>query len=237
MRWILLALLALLIPCQTVFANQTLKVAVNIGPPWAFYEEKQGVIGIDVDIITHVLNSLGYDAEFHLLAYSRLINDFNAGKYDIASPAAFESDVGSLSDAYLPFKDVAISLKRKNFDIDNVEDLKGKTIVAYQSATQVLGEKFADVVQNENYLELVEREIQIKLLVNERTDVVVGECRLLSYIVQKNYPNIEVVIHPIFRQISYGAIIQAPVLQQQFNRELKNMMASGRLQEILSRWP
>ena len=50
MRWILLALLALLIPCQTVFANQTLKVAVNIGPPWAFYEEKQGVIGIDVGV-------------------------------------------------------------------------------------------------------------------------------------------------------------------------------------------
>lgn len=74
--------------------DKTLQVAVNIGPPWAFYQQESGVVGIDVDIIQHIATELGYDVEFHLLAYNRLIADFKAGKYDIASPAAFETSRG-----------------------------------------------------------------------------------------------------------------------------------------------
>ena len=215
----------------------TLKVAVNIGPPWAFYQEEKGITGIDVEIIRHILTNMGYDSEFHLLAYNRLIKEFNEGKFDVASPAAFPPDNGYLTTPYLPFADVVVSLEYNKYNINTLADLKGKNIIAYQFATSVLGQEFADVVKDENYLEITERELQLKLLVNARTDVVIGERRLLTYIMQKNHPGERLTIHPIFITKPYGAIFKDQLLQQQFDQELEKLQQSGGYQAILNNWP
>lgn len=235
MRTILLFLL--IISNHVMANNDTLKVAVNIGPPWAYYDENKGIIGIDVDIIKRVFNNLGYNTEFHLMGYSRLIKEFKEGKFDVASPAAFTAENGFLTDSYLPFKDVAVSLASKHLKIDSLEDLKGKRIIAYQFANSVLGDVFANTVKNESYLEIAEREVQVKLLVNERADVVIGERRLLTYIMNKLYPDQTLVIHPIFVAQPYGAITNSPALTNAFNAELSKLKASGEYQTILNQWP
>ncbi|WP_019676554.1 substrate-binding periplasmic protein [Arsukibacterium perlucidum] len=227
----------LILSCQALAEPKTLKVAVNIGPPWAFYQEGTGVTGIDVEIIRHILTSLGYETEFHLLGYSRLIKEFNEGKYDVASPAAFAAENGHLTQRYLPFHDVAVSLKKHKHRIDTIADLKGKNVIAYQFARSVLGDEFAGAVTDANYLEVAERELQLTLLVNDRTDLVIDERRLLSYIMQQHYPNQKLAIHPIFANKSYGAIIKDKYLQQQFDKELLNIQANGVYQKILSKWP
>ncbi|MAD75474.1 MAG: polar amino acid ABC transporter [Rheinheimera sp.] len=216
---------------------KTLKVAVNIGPPWAFYQEGKGITGIDVEIIRQILTKMGYSSEFHLLAYNRLIKEFNEGKFDVASPAAFPSENGYLTTPYLPFEDVVVSLKYNKLDINTLADLKGKNIIAYQFANAVLGAEFAETVKQENYLEIAERELQLKLLVNARTDVVIGERRLLTHIMQKNHPNISLTIHPIFITQPYGAIFKEQQLQQQFDQELEKLQQSGVYQDILNNWP
>ncbi len=221
---------------QASASDKPLQVAVNIGPPWAFYEEGAGVVGIDVDIIRHITSELGYDAEFHLLAYNRLIADYRAGKYDIASPAAFEASRGYLTQAYLPFEDVAVSLADSNYSLNSVNDLTGKRVIAYQSAKSVLGPEFARAVEGDGYLEKAERIVQLRLLVNDRADVVVGERRLLTYIMQKNFPDTPLAVHPIFQTRPYGAIVKDPQLRKNFNRVLSDMRASGVYQEILDRW-
>ncbi|WP_333609271.1 substrate-binding periplasmic protein [Arsukibacterium sp.] len=231
-------LLLMFIFCGQLSAEQkTLSVAVNIGPPWAFFQEGTGVTGIDVEIIRHIFKEMGYHTEFHLLGYSRLIKEFNEGKYDVASPAAFASEQGHLTDKYLPFHDVAVSLDTHQHNINDIADLKGKKVIAYQFASSVLGEAFAKVVKDANYLEVAERELQLTLLVNDRTDVVIGERRLLSYILQQHYPNHKLTIHPIFTIQAYGAIVKDPLLQQQFNKELARLKASGMYEQILSQWP
>jgi ABC-type amino acid transport substrate-binding protein len=223
--------------CQLSAADKTLTVAVNIGPPWAFYEEGKGITGIDVEIIRHVFTNMGYKTEFQLLAYNRLIKEFNAGKFDVASPAAFPSENGYLTMAYLPFKDVAVSLERNNITLNFIGDLKDKKIIAYQFASAVLGDEFATVVTTANYLEVAERELQLKLLVNDRTDVVIGERRLLTYIGQNFFPYEALAIHPIFVTKSYGAILKDKHLQQLFDQELTTLKTSGVYQQILSKWP
>lgn len=218
-------------------AQKTLQVAVNIGPPWAFYQEGEGVTGIDVEIIRQIFNEMGYDTEFHLLGYNRLIKEFNEGRYDIASPAAFPPEHGHLTQPYLPFKDVAVSLKSANLTINTIADLAGKNIIAYQFAQSVLGGEFASAVQQANYIEIAERELQLKLLVNNRAEVVIGERRLLTYIMQQNFPQFQLAIHPVFATTSYGAIVKDPQLQQQFDKELSKLKASGNYDKILSKWP
>ncbi|WP_318970256.1 substrate-binding periplasmic protein [Arsukibacterium sp.] len=230
-------LLIALFGSHAVAAAKTLQVAVNIGPPWAYYQQGEGITGIDVEIIRHILTTLGYQPEFHLLAYNRLIKEFNEGKYDVASPAAFPPEHGHLTVPYLPFKDVAVSLKSSKLSIHSIADLKGKNIIGYQFARIVLGEEFASTVEQASYIEIAERELQLKLLVNHRTDVVIGERRLLLYIVQQHFPDQQLAIHPIFTTQSYGAIVKDPVLQQQFNKELSRLIASGGYDKILSKWP
>jgi polar amino acid transport system substrate-binding protein len=230
-------LLIVIFSNQAFTAEKTLKVAVNIGPPWAFYKEGEGVTGIDVEIIRHIFTKHGYNTEFHLLAYKRLIKEFNEGKFDIASPAAFPSEIGYLTTNYLPFKDVVVSLKKHDLTINNISDLTGKTIIAYQYATAVLGSEFENIVKDANYLEFAEREVQLKLLVHNRTDVVIGERRLLTYINKNLFPDDELTIHPIFITRAYGAITKDKDLQLLFDKELANIKASGVYQQILNKWP
>ncbi|MCF4010842.1 substrate-binding periplasmic protein [Rheinheimera sp. UJ63] len=235
MRIVLICFLLLAWPCFS--AQKTLKVAVNIGPPWAFQPAGQEVTGIDVEILRHVFQQMGYATEFHLLGYSRLIKDFNEGKFDVASPAAFESNSGFQTQPYLPFQDVVVSLQSEQQKIKHTDDLKGKRIVTYQFAHAVLADQLSHVIQDTNYLEVADRELQLRLLVNNRTDVVIGERRLLTHIFKQYYPQEQFSIHPIFVAKSYGAIIKDKQLQLQFDQELTKLMASDKYQQLLKQWP
>ena len=228
--------LLMLVAFQANSNDKTLLVAVNIGPPWAFYQQDQGIVGIDVDIIRHIATEIGCDVEFHLLAYNRLIADFKAGKYDIASPFAFATPQGYLTEPYLPFEDVAVSINDKQLTINTVDDLSGKRVIAFQGARSVLGEAFIRAIDGESYLEQAEREVQLRLLVNDRADVVIGERRLLTFIMNNRFPEKQLIIHPIFETRPYGAIIKDKQLQQKFDSELAAMKASGLYQAILARW-
>ncbi|WP_213999601.1 transporter substrate-binding domain-containing protein [Arsukibacterium sp.] len=233
----IILLVSLMFSIQLYASDKTLTVAVNDGSPWAFYDEEQGVTGIDVEIIRHILTKLGYKTEFHLLGYNRLIKEFNEGRFDLASPAAFPAENGYLTATYLPFQDIAVSVKANSLTINHMDDLKGKNIIAYQFASSVLGEDFASVVKEANYLEVAERELQLKLLVHDRTDVVIGERRLLMYITRNLFPDVRLAIHPVFKTQSYGAILKDKRLQQQFDQELAEIQASGAYQKILNQWP
>ncbi|WP_034474103.1 transporter substrate-binding domain-containing protein [Aestuariibacter salexigens] len=229
-------LLFLLISHFTWANDKTLSVALNVGAPWAYYQQDKGVVGIDVDIIKQVLNGLGYQPEFYLLTYQRLIKDFNQGKYDIASPAAFDTNEGHRTQTYLPFQDVAVTLANRELSINEYSDLAGKIIVAYEHARAVLGETFTAAVTGERYTEIAEREIQLKLLADNKTDVVIGERLLLTTIMKNLYPQLELAVHPIFEKKSYGAIVRDKTLQQQFDERLATMRADGSLTAILERW-
>ncbi len=233
-----IGLLFLIIVSHFSYAKQQpLQVAVNIGQPWAFYETDKGATGIDVEIIRRALTRMNYQAEFYVLTYKRLIKDFNDGKYDIASPAAFDAKNGYFRLPYLPFMDVAITSANSPLEITSIEQLENKRIVAYQHATSVLGPIFKTAVANASYIEMADRKVQLKLLAFDRSDVVIGERRLLEYINQRYYPDHPIKVHAIFPPKSYGAVFKDQQLQQQFDNEINKMRADGEYQEILARWP
>ncbi|WP_286270690.1 substrate-binding periplasmic protein [Thalassotalea hakodatensis] len=231
-------LLILLFSSSTSYANakKTISIAVNLGAPWAYYDPKKGITGIDVKIIDRVFTELGYQTEFHLLAYNRLMGQFNHGKYDMASPAAFTFKSGTLTDTYLPFEDVAISLTKQSLKINKIDDLIGKRVIAYQHAKSVLGNEFTHIVEQTSYEEMGLREVQIKLLVNNRVDVVIGERRVLQFLMNKLFPNENITIHQIFPVVNYGSVIRESELAKKFNQELRKLKKSGEYDEILKSW-
>ncbi|MCW8092003.1 substrate-binding periplasmic protein [Alteromonas sp. ASW11-130] len=216
--------------------KERLNIAVNLGPPWAYYDATGKATGIDVETIRAVFNELGYTTHFWILPYNRLIKEFNDEKFDFASPAAFHSVVGFRTTRYLPYRDVAITRKADGIRLHKWEDLKSMRIVAYQHALHVLGPEFEKAVSFSHYIELAERDVQLKLLAFERTDVVVGEKRLLHYILKENHAELEVTTHNIFPVQHYGGIGLDEALVQQFNRGVNRFINNGHFEKLLNKW-
>ncbi len=236
MKSLIYSLIVVLFSCSAYAERETLNIAVNLGPPWAYYDEDGHATGIDVETMRAVFNDIGYSTHFSILPYNRLIKEFNEQKFDFASPAAFESELGFRTITYLPYHDVAITRKADGIIIEDYDDLKKKRIVAYQHALHVLGPEYHHAVTFSNYIELAEREVQLKLLAFERTDVVVGEKRLLHYILNEHYADLEVITHDIFPVQHYGGIAKDKQLAVQFNQAIKQFINSGKFDELLNRW-
>ncbi|NMH58687.1 substrate-binding periplasmic protein [Alteromonas ponticola] len=236
MKFKLISAILVLFSFSASAKDTPLMIAVNVGPPWAYYDENGDATGIDVEAIRAVFTELGYTTQFAVLPYNRLIKEFNEQKFDFASPAAFASAVGTRTVRYLPYHDVAITRKADGVKLENISDLRNKRIVAYQHAQHVLGPEFEQAVSFSNYIELAEREVQVKLLAFERADIVVGESRLLHYILNEQHAELEVTTHPIFPVKHYGGIALDAAIARQFDEGVAQFIEEGKFDALLQKW-
>jgi polar amino acid transport system substrate-binding protein len=239
---------ALALPVTSAAAALTVKdippekrkivVGVHESFPWSYSEPGNVgnvITGQEKEIIEAAFMTQNIEVRFQILSYSRLIFEFENKRLDFASPIAFEIPGAFYTDKYLPFRDVAVTLKAKNTKIDQMSDLTGKSLVAYQQAEKVIGPEFSVLVRKGKYQELAERDLQIKMLFDGRVDVVVGESRISSCLAEKYYGKNSVSIHPVFKQVPYGGAAWDKDLVDQFQNGLKAIKQSGVYQNILNR--
>jgi polar amino acid transport system substrate-binding protein len=232
-------LLCWLVACCAVLplsAAETIRIGLHLSAPWSYYSTEKKLDGIEYQLVSRIFSQAGYQVEYELHSYSRLLKQFTDRKLDCASPVAVPIEGAVYTDAYLPFQDVAISLKRSALRIDNLADLAQKRIVAYQQANQVLGADFSKAVAQANYLELAERELQLDLLFNGRVDVVIGERRVLHYLAAKIAPQIALSNHKLFAEKMYPAACWRAELSAIFNRGLAQLRHSGELEHMLQQY-
>ena len=117
-------------------------MGLHLSAPWSFYNAQGELDGIEYQLVSRIFSRAGYQVEYELHNYSRLIKQFSEKKLDCASPVAVPVEGAHFSQPYLPFQDVAISLRQAGVLLNNLDDLAGKRIVAYQQALQVLGPDF-----------------------------------------------------------------------------------------------
>lgn len=222
--------------CNKVFA-QNITVGLHYSPPWSYENVNGEIVGIEKDIIEGAFEKQGYNVEFKIYGYSRLIKEMGQRKLDFASPIAVDIPNIVHTNNYLPFHDVAISLKDKHLKVEEVSDLKGKAVVAYQQASYVLGDEYRNVMNSNTklYKEIHGRENQIQLLFRGRTDIVVGEERILTYLSEKLYEPNQISIHPIFKKTNYGGAAWNEALVGDFNKGLESLISSGEYQRMLDK--
>lgn len=210
-------------------------VGVHESFPWSYSEPGNVIAGQEKEIIEEAFKTQNIDVQFQIFSYSRLIFEFQNKRLDFASPVAFDIPGAFYTDKYLPFRDVAVTLKAKTVKVDQLSDLTGKSVVAYQQAGKVLGPEFSALVSRGKYRELAERDSQIKMLFDEMVDVVVGESRISSCLAEKYRGKDMVSVHPIFKQSPYGGAAWDKSLVDQFQAGLKAIQQSGVYQKILNR--
>ncbi|MDP5150675.1 transporter substrate-binding domain-containing protein [Rheinheimera baltica] len=228
---ILIIYLALL--ATSVKAAEILRVGLHLSAPWSFYNDAGALDGIEYQLMSRIFSQAGYQVEFELHSYSRLLKQFSDHKLDCISPAAVDIAGAIYTQPYLPFKDVAISLQQAAITLNSVSDLSGKRIVAYQQAEKILGQNYQHAISEASYLELAERKLQLELLFSHRVDLVIGEQRVLHYLANKVAPQQPLETHYLFNEALYPAACWQAEWVTVFNRGLAQLQQSGKLKQLL----
>jgi len=181
----LLVLLLLFHPF--LLAKQELRVGVGNFPP--FFIEN-GERGLFLDITKKIFELMPeYDATFTFMSNSKLLREINkGGGIDVACNIFAGSNVDAyLSEPLFRYTDVAVSKKENNFIINNVSDLKKRSISAYQGAIDLLGEDFKQMAyENKSYTEHGQPSETTLLVAMGKKDVRVGDVFIFLYDISKN---------------------------------------------------
>jgi polar amino acid transport system substrate-binding protein len=145
-----------------------------------------------------------------------------------------------LSDVYIVYQNVAISLKSKKLTISSIDELSNYSIVAFQNATIVLGEEFSQTVKlSRLYTELPEQKRQTEMLLLGNTDVVVMDINIfihfsreLTGVSQLDKVN----IHPVFPPSPYHVAFNDLALKQQFNVALAEFIQTQAYTDLVNRY-
>ena len=106
--------------------------------PWTYHDDKDALVGFDVEVGKYVADYLGVDVKYAEGEWDGLLAGVEAGRYDmmINGCDVTEERAASydFSDAYA-YDRIAVITNKENNDINSLQDLKGKTTANTSSST------------------------------------------------------------------------------------------------------
>ncbi|MGS2719443.1 substrate-binding periplasmic protein [Paraglaciecola aestuariivivens] len=204
-------------------------------PPYIIPEHHSG---FELDLVKQVLSSMGHKAHFVYVPYERTISLLKQGKVDMALTLNLNSGVNKalLSDVFVIYQNVVLTLRENKLEVEHVSDLSELSLVAFQGASQVLGDEFKVVAaKNHLYLEMADQRGQLELFLLGEVDAIIIDINIFSALSKKhtgqNHLN-NVTVHPLFPMNRYSAGFKDIQLKQAFNRALREFVASGKYKKL-----
>ena len=224
-----------------LFSNDIL-LALRPVPPYVMEDEEGNISGIEYEIIVSALETKGYSVKVQLFPLARMVDTIKFGIVDAAATILPSHETGKyLSDVYITYTNIALGLTYSNFEINNINDFKDYSIVAFQHATVVLGEDFREVMKsNKNYSETSQQILQIKMLFNNRLDLAVGDFRILRYFIFDSNTAVDSTI-PVKEYFTFPSThYRVAFVNEQhmidFNEGLSIIKANGTYDEIIEKY-
>ena len=180
------------------------KFEVIVGLVKQPYVIDKDVSGFEIELVRNVLESMGKSVEFVFIPYghsSKLLNINNIDAMMSVSDKSF-ADNSKLSNTYINYLDVAISLKSNNLTIEYISDLAKYSVASFQQAKNVLGPEFADAVgKSPLFIETEKQNRQLILLMSGKVKVLIMDKNIFMYLaLEQRLTQLknEVVFHDIF---------------------------------------
>ncbi len=233
-----LLLLLLVIVSTTSVARQIDVVAGWNKPP---YVDTNTDSGFELELTKHILSRLGHTVKLIYVPFGRSLRQLEQGRADIVLTVNPRHKISRnfLTDEYVTYQNTAISLASRNLQIDAVKDLSQYTVLAFQTAQNVLGAEFTEMVsEHKGYLEIADQSRQVRMLLMGSVDVAVMDQNIFSWLRSKlpAAHQKEIRMHPLFGKTSYRAAVADESLRNAFNKELKAMMRDGRYQALADKY-
>ena len=212
----------------------TLKVATEgTFSPFSYYNDKNELVGYDVDVARAVAEKLGLKIEFLTAPWDAMLAAFDAGKADAVFNQVSITDERKKKYEYsVPYTVVygAIIVHKDNNDIKSFEDLKGKKNAdsATSNWAQVAKKYGAQNVTVDSFAKSME------LLIARRVDTVVRD-NTVFYDFLKQRPDAPIKIAAKLKDVDYSAAIVQKgnkELANQISKALNELKAEGKLKEI-----
>lgn len=212
-------------------------VGYNKPPYVTSYNHK----GFELELVSDILTARGHTLMPLYVPMGRISRLVEKGIGDIGLTQTDKQLIPSeqLSDVYVIYQNVAISLAERKLSIKRPLDLKHYSIIGFQTARKALGEEFALAVENHpSYLEMPQQQRQVSMLMQGNVDVLVMDRNIFNHMKSKlpDQQQKPVVIHELFGVTPYRAAIPDPELRAEFNQELASMIKDGRYQALLKRY-
>ncbi|WP_152619789.1 substrate-binding periplasmic protein [Paramagnetospirillum magnetotacticum] len=234
--WMLSLLLALPVNAREV----TVGVGLSLSP----YVIPEQLRGMEYDIAKGALALEGHEMKPVFLPLGRVAKALDGGQMDAAMTQRPGTLAGLVySEVYITYRNYAITLASRALSIERLEDLAGKSVLAFQRATAYLGPEFKAVADaNPSYREESNQVIQPLLLYKGRVDVVVADRNIFDWFA--NQPEVrdkvdtgqKVVYHPLFPPTDYRMAFRDPTLRDAFNHGLARLKAEGEYDRIVARY-
>ncbi|MFR8441487.1 MAG: amino acid ABC transporter substrate-binding protein [Campylobacter sp.] len=212
----------------------TLKVATEgTFSPFSYYNDKNELVGYDVDVARAVAKKLGLKIEFLTAPWDAMLAAFDAGKADAVFNQVSITDERKKKYEYSVTYTVvygAIIVHKDNNDIKSFEDLKGKKNAdsATSNWAQVAKKYGAQNVTVDSFAKSME------LLIARRVDTVVRD-NTVFYDFLKQRPDAPIKIAAKLKDVDYSAAIvqkDNKELADQISKALNELKAEGKLKEI-----
>lgn len=198
--------------------------------------------GIEYDIIKKILdqNDIFFSSEKFLSREEMDKAMQEDSKLDIAVGVKQKEDAFFYSDILVDFENIVITREEDHLKINNIEDLKGKKIIAFEGAYKYLGEEYQKLFNPKNrpstYMETSKQDEQVLAFLKKETDVLIIDKNVFQWYLKKihgkapeNYH-----IHAIFpNKNSYTVAFREKNLRDLFNKNLQEIKKSGQYTEIL----
>lgn len=206
-------------------------------PPYSYIDENGNPAGFNVELAKRAAETMGYEVEIRLDEWSRTRAALESGDIDVIS-GMFYSKERESSYRFTVRHSIANGaiFTRKDLVINDLESLKGKTVVV--QAGDIVGEFISSIDPNITLVPVATVEEALKLISEGTYD---QACLLklpgLYTIKQKDMTGI-IVQSPVLTPVEYCMAVRKDneALQLTLNSGLQALKASGEYKRIYDRW-
>lgn len=232
-------LLTLLLSISFSFA---MKIKVAAGLSVAPYIIRDNDSGIEMDIVRESLKLSGHEIGSIIYASNKRVeNLISNGIVHMGLNIPPNLKNVYYSDVIINFHNVAISLKKNNLEIKNINDLYGKRVLAFQNASKFFGEEYKKFTRtSKKYKETVNQVSQVEQLYKNRTDVIISDIYVFLYysdLLKNFYDNTaKLVYSEILPSSPRFAAFTDKKLRDEFNLGLRKFKNSNAHKDLIKKY-
>jgi len=223
-----------------LFAKEKFFIAVGLAkPPYVIQATNTG---FEIELIDTVLSKMGKSVEFVYTSFGHTSNMLAVDRIDavMTTNSTLFNDNNKLSDVYITYQNIAISLKSNQFKIKSIKELANYSVASFQKADQILGEDFKNAVnQSPLFLQIADQKRQPSLLLKNKVEVVVMDKNIFNYIVRElKVEQLEsrFTFHNIFPKTHYKMAFKTLENTLLFNKAFREYSNSANYQALLIKY-
>ncbi len=238
----LIVVVVIALTVSSVHASEPVRLQLLAGLPKPPYIIEENGEGLQLEIIRQALKLSNIDVNFVHMPLGRQINAYQQLRLDgiITLPEQYQGVDIFLSEPYVNYQNVAISLSANNFNFENIEQLADKRLSAFQNASLYLGDSYERIADEAPYYEEVaDQNKQMRNLFEEKVEVVIADLNIYKYFIRTHQHGIfnkATSVHQIFDERPYVVGFRRKDINDKFSLGVAALKQSGRYQAILDKY-